>query len=348
MSEPNRNESERASIADQAAAWVLRCDRTLTAQEQDEFSEWLAADPRHGAEFARHRRQWKRIDLLAQWRPEHSPKPNPDLLAPPLRRRLRRVAFIPLGLAAMAAAIVVWFTITPRPSAPPSATGVVVSPPPGGHRVLEDGSIAELNRDTEIAVSFTPTERRVQLIRGEANFMVAKNPARPFIVTAGGVDVRAVGTAFNVRMGTDALEVLVTEGRVQVGSHLGEPNTGEPHPQLNDESVLAARQRAFVPLTAHGGPPQIATLTVGEVERVLAWQHLQMDFTAAPLRDIITEFNRRNVVQLVVADAELAKVRVSATFRSDDLDGFVHLLEAGFGVQAERRGNAEIILHKLR
>lgn len=347
MNESRRSGPGHTAVADQAAAWILRRDRGLTAAEQDEFSEWLAADPRHGVELARHHRPWKRIDLLAQWRPEHSPKPNPDLLAPPLRRRLWRFAVIPVGLAAAAAGVALWLVRAPhRPPAAPSA--VVVALPPGGNQILEDGSVVELNLNSKIAATFSATERRVELLQGEAHFTVAKNRARPFIVSAGGVEVRAVGTAFNVRMGAAALEVLVTEGHVQVSAP--QPVAAEAtaaRTVVEATPVLAARQRAFVPLEAKAGPPQIATLTVGEIERVLAWQQLQMDFTAAPLGAIAAEFNRRNVVQLVIADPELASLRLSATFRSDNLDGFVSLLEAGFGVRAERRGDAEIVLFKL-
>ena len=96
MSESSANEPVPEAIAQAAAAWVLRCDRGLTAAEQDEFSDWLASDPRHGEQLARHRRHWQRLEVLAQWRPEHSVRPNADLLAPPGARwsgsrRLRRL-----------------------------------------------------------------------------------------------------------------------------------------------------------------------------------------------------------------------------------------------------------------
>ena len=115
-------------------------------------------------------------------------------------------------------------------------------------------------------------------------------------------------------------------------------------------AVLEARQRAVIPTTpaVRAPEPQIATLTPGEIERVLAWQHRMLDFNAAPLTEIVAEFNRRNVVQLVLIDPELASIRVSATLRSDNIDGFVRLLEMGFGARAERRGETEIVLRAAR
>ena len=61
--------------------------------------------------------------------------------------------------------------------------------------VLPDGSIVSLNTDSEISVAFSPTVRKICLLRGEALFDVAKNKARPFVVWAGGTQVRAVGKA---------------------------------------------------------------------------------------------------------------------------------------------------------
>lgn len=321
-------------IDDQAAAWVLRLDRGLTPAEQDEFLQWRASDPRHNAALARQRRNWERLDLLAQWRPEHSPRPNPDLLAPAERPAaiFPRWARIATGLAAAAALVVflAWPQPPPAPpeNAPPAPIAAIES------RTLPDGSVVELNRGAEIAVLFTPGERRVRLERGEAHFTVAKNPARPFIVSARGVDVCAVGTAFNVRLGHQAVEVLVTDGRVRV-----DQSTGAAGERATVVPALAQGHRTIVPL-GESRPVQITSVSPEETEQILAWQPRILDFTAAPLRNVVAEFNRRNApVHIVVADAELADIEVSASLRSDNVEGFVRLLEVGFSVQSERNGD---------
>ena len=337
-------------IAQAAAAWVLRCDRGLKPAEQDEFSEWLAADPRHGAHLARHRRHWQRLEALAQWRPEHSAQPNPDLLAPPRARVLR---WFPAyaGLAAAAAIAVFLFLPANAPVKARSATvttGTVMEAAVT-ERVLEDGTVVELNRGSVLTTQFTPAERRVRLERGEAHFKVTKNPARPFIVSAQGMDVHAVGTAFNVRLDAAVVEVLVTEGRVQV-SRESETSAAVAPALAPIVPLLEAGQRAVVSLApqAQAEAPKIATLTAGEIERVLAWQRRMLDFTATPLAEVVAEFNRHNTVQLVVTDPDLAAVRISASFRSDNIDGFVRLVEVGFGARAEWRGDKEVRLRKGR
>ncbi len=312
------------AIDDAAAAWVSRRDRGLTPTEQDEFFQWLAADPRHGERLARHQRGWSQLAHLAQWRPEHGAEPNADLLAPPARapQRSRKLLrwLAPLTLAAAASLALVFFA--PRDASAPAA---VAAEPGYRQQVLDDGTLVELNRGAALTVAFTVAERRVQLTHGEALFTVAKNPARPFVVDAGGVTVRAVGTAFNVRLGPAEVDVLVTEGRVQLD---------RPAAPLAAPPLVVAGQRAVVPLADHA--PVTTAVSRAEIDRLLAWQPKLLEFVSTPLTDVAAEFNRRNRVQLVVADPALAALPIGASFRSDNVDGFVRLLEASFGVRVER------------
>ena len=338
------------SPAEQAADWLIRHDRGLTPVEQDAFHAWLAADSRHGGAFARERATWRELDFLAEWRPEHGAEPNPDLLARP-RRALRRKFFRLAPLAAAACLALIWL----GPLRFATESNVAASAVASGYekRILEDGSVIELNRGAAIVVAYTASERRVQLTRGEAHFTVAKNPDRPFIVRAGALEARAVGTAFNVRFATDAVEVLVTEGRVAV-SGLGrvDPNalaagtTPEPTrwEQRLPPAEITAGERATVSL-ADTMPPQIASVTPAEVARVLAWQPAILEFSSQPLAEVAAEFNRRNTLQLVLADPSLATMPIVATFRSDNVDGFVRLLTATAGLRAERDGQT-ISLHR--
>jgi transmembrane sensor len=237
--------------------------------------------------------------------------------------------------------------------------GTLSAPQPLGPatRVLADGTVVELNDAAIIVADYTATERRVRLERGEAHFTVTKDAARPFTVTAAGVAVRAVGTAFNVRLADSAVEVLVTEGQVRlqpppaqiapgVPAHTATAPLSTPSASPTPERLLAARQRAVVGTTPSAAAPEIATLTPGEIARVLAWQHRLLNLTATPLGDIVAAYNRRNATQLVLADPGLAALRVNASLRSDNVIGFVKLLETGFGVRAERRGENEILLSR--
>jgi len=327
-----------------AAEWALRNDRGLTATEQDEFSQWLAASPAHRAAWAEARWGWDELDRLAGLQTSVHAPADPDLLARK-KRRLTPVYRFALPLLAAAAVVILGFmlyTASPTTTAPVEAQRQLALIE---QRTLPDGSTVELNRGAVIAEEFSEGIRRVRLLRGEAHFQVMRDPARPFIVVAAGVAVRAVGTAFNVRLEATAVEVLVTEGRVQVDdvvrgeSLLAAVPAGEP-------PVLVAGQSARVDL-APTMVPQVAAVSAVQIEDQLAWKPRLLDFTNTAMPEIVAAFNRGNPVHLSLGDALLADMRLSATFRSDNVEGFVRLMESDFGLRAEWRGS-EIVLRRAR
>jgi len=349
--EPSNAENS-APLEATASAWLARHDRGLTAAEQDGYFEWLRADPRHGAMIAHLEKTWGALDALAEWRPTHSTQPNPDLLATPTPFRIsgwvRRIKF-PFTirtLAAAAAAVVVagvFVFQSVSPESPPSSGTVRVIPTPE-RLTLEDGSVVELNHGGKLEIDFSSETRRVRLVRGEAHFTVTKNPARPFIVEANGVAVRAVGTAFNVRYVSAAIEVLVTAGKVQVERPAALVTSSALTPSAAAPTALVAGERVIVDTTVPAAQPVVAAVTPTEIARALSWQGVRLEFAELPLAEVVTEFNLRNRQQLVVGDAATGRLRVGGSFRADNLEGFVRLLEVSFGVSAQRRADGALVL----
>jgi transmembrane sensor len=325
------------SVEAAAAKWMARRDRGLSAVEQDAYLEWLRHDPAHGVEIARLQRAWERLDTLQHWAPGHSSQPNPDLLAPARRRRW----IWPAALATAAASIIglaIWQTSSLQSGTRP---GTVIHPAPQ-RQLLEDGSIVELNTGAKVDVNFTPSARNVRLVRGEAQFLVARNPARPFIVSADKVSVRAVGTAFDVHLDRGGTSVLVTEGKVQVDQVRTATSTAR------ELSKLVAGQLGVVkPADPVSGEStmEVCEVTPAEIERALAWQTVRLEFNGLPLREVVTEFNRYNSRQLVIDDDATGAIVVGGTFRADNVEAFVRLLDVGFGVSATARGD-EIVLRR--
>jgi len=344
---------DSGDIAQEAAEWVIRCDRGLSVEEKVAFEAWTEADPKHRAEFARVASSWKSLERLA---PSPGLSAEADAIvfrAQARRNRRHRIAVMAGGLLATAAVIVFGYFVMVRPT-PPAAENIKVIASTSHDITLPDGSIATLNGDSRIEIDYTPGERRIRLVKGEALFKVVKDPNRPFYVTAGPVTVRAVGTAFNVRMGAAAVEVLVTEGKVRVnnnvdGSSLLPPALAhdEPVSSALAEGVLIAGQRVVVELAAVVdvcAQARVATVAPAEVERSLAWQSTQLVFNDTPLNEVVAAFNRYNQRQLVVGDNPLNSRKITGVFRADNLDGFTRLLEAGVDVKAEPRGDRETVL----
>lgn len=330
-----------------AAAWLSLRDRGLTAAETTEFVHWLQQDPQHAAVFAELDSVWKDFDRLGTV--PVATATDADLLAPRARtRRHRPLIWSAVGIAA--AAIVLLSVVQLRPPLHTAETSV------GAFQKfdLPDGSVAQLNTDSAIDTTFTATERRVRVVRGEVFFNVTKDPARPFIVTSGTVAVRAVGTAFNVRQRDTGVEVLVTEGRVRVDdTRQGQsllPSSASTDASLAPVLVAGERATVTLPHSPSAATPPLATVVkISEpaVQRALAWQERRLEFDATPLAEVVREFNRYNRRQLVIADAALASKRFSGSFRADGDEPFVRLLESDFGISVTR-SEREIVLRAGR
>jgi transmembrane sensor len=191
---------------------------------------------------------------------------------------------------------------------------------------MSDGSNVTLNTDSEIRVALTAKERRIDLEHGEAFFDVAHDHTRPFVVHAGDKRVTAVGTKFAVRREPDGIRVVVTEGKVLVQTG-GTDDTGSAEPV--SAGTIARASDAGVLLQ-----PQQST----EAEDVLSWRHGVLVFRQMTLGEASAEFNRYNARKIVIEDPAVARMRVAGSFRANNVDAFVRLLERGYPLHVEERG----------
>ena len=116
-----------------------------------------------------------------------------------------------------------------------------------------DGTVADLNTDTELRLQFTEEHRSVELIRGQALFNVARDESRPFVVLAGDQRIVAVGTVFDVRINGSEVAVTLVEGRVDVAPIAGTGSVEPPAP---------IRMRAGERLTTHSTVGSVAAPVV--------------------------------------------------------------------------------------
>jgi transmembrane sensor len=257
------------------------------------------------------------------------------------------------GLAAAAALALASFAVVReyrfRLAAPETsgiAVGVTSAP---STRSFADGSVARLKGDAEIAEAYSPAERRIRLIRGEAFFSVTKDMNRPFLVEVGSVTVRAVGTSFAVRIETQAVDVLVTEGAVRVmPSALTSMQPGGEEPQ-DPSALVEAGQRAVV-RTSELNAPRVVVTDVSNhgIAQSLAWNNPMLDLAGITLSEVVAAFSQRTGRRIEIGDPALATVRIGGQFPTDDVDGFVRVLEEIYDVKSERRADSSIVLWKAR
>lgn len=187
---------------------------------------------------------------------------------------------------------------------------------PRGSRVisisLADGSVVWLNAGSSITypVAFVGEERRVELM-GEGYFEVAKKPGKPFFVKARSIDVKVLGTHFNVNAFRDApiMKVTLVEGAVKVQTAEG-------------EAILKPLQQASV--SSNG--------TVGvknnvNIEEVLAWKEGKFYFDNISLKELMQQIERWYDVEAVFEKTVPDKRFTGKMYMNDNLSDVLKVLE---------------------
>jgi len=176
---------------------------------------------------------------------------------------------------------------------------------------LADGSTIDINARSKIRVRFDQTERRVELLAGQALFHVTKDSQRPFVVASGETRVRAVGTEFDVYRKKVATVVTVVEGRVAVDKSLP-----------SNEVLLAAGEQLTITAQSMTAP------AAADIASATAWRQRRLVFSSTPLPEVAEEFNRYNDRQLIVASPALDTFNISAVFSATDVPSLLRFLRA--------------------
>lgn len=319
-----------SKIDDEALEWVARqAAKALDEGERATFDAWYAASPRHQGAYLRASAIQHSLNQMSfqenlrpgpqvghdKWHDEVQSHAEAAPTEPAQHthnwRRLLVSSALAAGLAAVAFSGL----------GPEAVDRTLLQTAQGEFRKvpLTDKSVVSINSASHVEVELTKSERRVLLKNGEAWFEVAKDKAKPFIVSAGDVRVRAVGTAFAVRRHQGGADVLVTEGVVEVWSEKG----------AAPKTRMAAGGQAFV---SDGAPDIVVTRDLGEVERRLAWRTGQLVFRNEILADAVADFNRYNARQLVIVDPALRRKTLVGNYRLDQPEHFADDLRALWNV----------------
>ena len=321
-----QSSDERLTIEAEAARLHLQAQTSDAEEDWNAAYAWVAANPAHGVAFAKAEAGWALTERLRE-----SPPPiGPEAIAGPAGRlearlepllsRRSMAAMIAITLFAMSAIIGIqkWSAVDRYRTAI------------GQERMvrLADGSMVHLNTDSTVEVALHDGQRTVRLLRGEARFDVAHDRNRPFIVQAGDSTLRAVGTAFTVRLRSELTELTVIEGQVAV----------------RDGPSAALTVRAGNAAAIRGGAIATTPLEPRQIAQRTAWQTGVIAFDGETLAQAVEEFNRYRRVPLVIGDPQIASVRIGGTFRADSSDRFVAALAQGFEIRSVASRDAIILL----
>jgi transmembrane sensor len=279
-------------ISDEAIEWFSKLRSGLaTPEDHARFEAWVRADPLHAKAYTDVEKFWALLDEPAQRVFERENAAAGQEVPRPAKSRRR--FFAALALAAMVAAL-------------PYAADALRFWTSDHHTrrgerreiALQDGSRITLNTHSALTVEFSPRQRVIELLEGEAYFQVAHDPDRPFIVATGHGSARVTGTAFDVYEQDERMTVTVSEGRVRVYAEGAEDRAVE----------LTAG------LQASGNRNGIGPALRVDARQVSAWRSGLLTFDMRPLAAVIEELNRYLPDRIVIVDSRIRERVVSGTF----------------------------------
>ena len=335
-------------IRAEASAWIAKLHGSERSPElEEDFRSWLGASAEHARAFEHMTEIW---DCIAQVEAGGLPRLADREPRDRFDRPHRRLYFGLVAACALVIALgVAWFAMMDGTY----STGI------GEQRIvnLDDGSRIHLNSATTIDVDIGRTARRLRLVRGEAFFDVAKDPARPFIVTAGDRSVTALGTSFVVRFDPHRLAVTLVEGRVAVTEQgaVGATDNLKAAISGNDDNarlqslpsnsgnvlVLEPGER----VTFSDG--EAATIDLPRADATAAWRRGEVVLNDTPLSDAVVEMNRYQRQQIVLEGDGSGQLPISGIYRAGSNEDFANAVAVVYDLEVIRDGR-EIHLRKKR
>ena len=305
----------------EAADWFVRLQSDLaTEADWTAFQAWLDYDSGNGAAYNAVEAVWVELD---EFNPEVHEALAPMVTAISGRRVKSSAAKLSRRTWAMAAAasIVLSAGAAAYYLSAPGATEIY-STARGETRLvsLADGTNVHLNGGSRISVRLGRHIRNVEMADAQAVFDVAKDPDRPFVITAGDRQVRVVGTEFDVLHQDGNLRVTVRRGVVDV---LGARFAAAPV-RLNRGQQLFHKDGATTSVVRSTDP-----------DSVLAWSSGRLVYNDEPLSRVAADLSRA-FSRPVVVDRTAAGLRFSGVLQLDAEEAVIGRLEAFLPVRAER------------
>ncbi len=309
-------------IEDEALAWLMRTTSGNFTQQQ-ELTNWLNQSSKHRLAFENAQQLWQGLGGLR----EH-PLISKNRGQAKKHHSNHRVFLsrLSLAMAACLALIAVLFNINPAWHAEyHTAVGEQQS------ISLADASTVYLNSGSAIDPDYSPEQRRIKLVAGEAEFVVSKDKSRPFIVVADGQEIKALGTDFIVKIQPQGISVTVIESSVQVSQ-----------PDLNTIIPVVLYPGQRIDSITGQSPSPISTV---ELSRANSWRFNRLIFESETLDNVIAEINRYRKGHIFLGRRSLANYRVSGVFNISELDKLLTVINKTLPVKSIALGERYRVLY---
>lgn len=339
----DNHEANLPPLQQHAIEWLLRLrTRELTEAETRSFADWLSQDVGHAQAFADAEDLFNVMSQAAQMEVEsasdiRSGTSATQMVARRPKRRRGRWLAVPLALAAtwlfavtliMPKQISLWDTYFSD-----YHTGT------GEQRTirLADGSQMLLDTGTAVSVDYQQTSRHITLHHGQAQFTVTGDAARPFTVNAGELQVRALGTVFDVyRKASGDIHVTVQEHAVAASLVA---NTDALH--LPPLRIGQGQQLHYVDDSRTLEPPEAIDSGLAS-----AWRQQMVIIKDRPLAELVAEIERYRPGRIFLRGDNLNNLRVTGLFSLTDPEASLAKVRAIMGLKETRLGPLWVLLHR--
>jgi len=310
-----------------------------STSEEKELKRWLAKDPENSKLLDQYTLVWKKlgrvesvagIDLDAEWNVLESRMAESEKVVSLQPGRKRSASFY-IARIAVAAMLAVVLTFTGIYTVNRFGYKTLATMNQPKELVLPDGSNVTLNHFSSLKYprKFSGEIRSIEL-DGEGFFEVESDPDHPFVINTRDVDIKVLGTSFNVNAYSEnaAVEVTVETGEVAVTRHGEVPRT----------IILKPGNRGVYKKTE-----ETLEITQDIDKNYLAWKTKSFVFEDQTLLDISQQLNRVYQAEIIINSDSLKDARITTTFEDQSLDAILNVLSATLDLDV-RKSNGQIIL----
>ena len=319
---PQDRDGDVISQASKWAAYNQSGEGSQAAKEA--FAVWYGESEKHREAYRAVKETWRDIGYAAVQDPDLDEEASRLAGAGPEKRRFSR-----RWAAAAAAAVVVCVAVVGRFQEPAEPVRYATAAGELKTVELEDGSLATLSGETVVLARITPRRREIELRAGQAFFDVERHEDRVFSVTAGGNEIRVLGTAFDVMKRADSVRVAVTEGTVEVVDV-----------QTGDDAAVSSLILKEGELATASLLGDLGSKETFDAARALSWREGRLEYRNTPLTDVVEEVNRYRTDKISLADPALGAILITISLPIDRTDALLTGLEASEPVLVTRAPSA--------
>jgi len=222
---------------------------------------------------------------------------------------------------------------------------------------LIDGTVVTLNAGSRLKYDnmFGVNERVVQL-EGEGYFKVAKDACRPFIVKTSYLNMRALGTEFNVKAYADdsTIETTLVEGSVKIERVNSQNNTEvlvlkpnqkftfyKEDSKLADKTSLTGNVKLSSPNhVSVKGPAEVAKLVEKDVNvtPIISWKENRWIFEKECLSEIAIDLERRFDVKIVFQSERLKSITFTGIILAEPIEQVLKVMSVSAPIDFKMEG----------